>query len=107
MFKTLDRLRKKPDAVRRKYAFGISLGLVAVIGGFWLNAFVSNLSSSSQSATVESSAPSPLNAVSQNISEGYQSVKDNIANSNPFTNPAAATSSASDQVIITDSPVSR
>jgi hypothetical protein len=104
MLFSLNELRKQPESVRRRYAFLISFGLVLIIGGFWAVSFISTLITPKQEAAV-AAAPSPIGVVTEDINQNYQAVKENIANSNPFTKSGVATSTSldqSNQVIITD-----
>ena len=102
MFDSLDKLRKQPESVRRRYALGISAVLVVVIGGFWAASFMAHLNTAASQAAAADATPSAINAVSDTISEQYQSVKQDVTQSNPFANTATTTPVASDKVIITE-----
>lgn len=91
-----DVIRNKPLAIRRRYTIVISLGLIAVIGGVWLMSFSANLKS--HTTAVSDNKQSPFRALVQNFKQGYSDIKNNISESNPFSDEnknLAAVSTAS------------
>jgi hypothetical protein len=117
MFSYLDSLRQKPDTIRKRYAFGISIVLFMLIAGGWGMA-TTYKTHEKEAPALAKNEPSPMGSLVGNISAGYKEVKESIAGSNPFmaevnTADAATTTSQTssvviepvfDQVIITDSP---
>lgn len=96
MFSYLDRLRQKPEAVRRRYAFFVSALAVLIIAGLSLG--FSAYKNSKDDFTSDTT-PSPINALGQNIKDSFAATKESITANNPF-----AGTSSPDSVIISDSP---
>jgi hypothetical protein len=91
MLDFLDRLREKPVRVRRWYALGFSGGVVLIIAIIWFTSLSSQMNGNGEEKNAE---PSPLEAITQNISDGYKQVTESIDSANPFANDVANVNSA-------------
>ncbi len=102
MFNYLETIRSKPDGMRKRYAFGVSVVIVMLIGGVWGTLQINAMRENSKNAVVAKSEPSPFGAMVDNISAGYREVAESISESNPFNagvNSATAAESFSDDFV--------
>jgi hypothetical protein len=87
LFKYIERLRQKSEMERRSYAFGITAVMCLLIAGMW--ALTSPYDSILHNKTAEETK-GPWAAITENISGGYNDVKEKIVGSNPFSEQIAA-----------------
>ncbi|MCC2630919.1 MAG: hypothetical protein K0S38_728 [Candidatus Paceibacter sp.] len=99
MWNFIDQLRTKSPAVRRRYAFGISGSIVGIIAIVWFVSFMNTLSK--EKVNMVSNEPTPLEAISENFSDGLDDVKNTIGETQPFSSSASSSTSYG-EVIITD-----
>ena len=108
MFQFIDNLRLKPEAIRRRYALGVSIALIGFISVFWVSSLVTKFTiPDEQTAAVASETP-VTPSIKANIAQSYKQVKDAINSSNDSlkntmgNNDSGAAPSADGTVIITD-----
>lgn len=68
-------LRTKPDNHRKRFAFGMSAAITAVIALFWVTSFsyFNNAASNTEVARANS-ANSPLNVIRRNMAGAYEAI---------------------------------
>ena len=103
MLNFLDKLRQKPEKIRLRYAFGISLSVVIVLVIIWTVTLPGRFSKKNEQTTANE--PSPLSALIQNIKGGISTLKENLSQTNPFTQTAAVSNSSTTASTATSSDV--
>jgi hypothetical protein len=79
LFRTLDKIRKKPKPVRDQYAFGIALAFTAILVGVWslsLPARFTNLAGGKNEANTSSA---PFSNLVKQFKQGFGTAKDSVA----------------------------
>jgi hypothetical protein len=73
--KYIEDLRTKHDAHKKRFAFGVSAGVTAVIALFWVTSF-SYFNNPNDNVRIARTSPqnSPLNVIRHNIAGAYESI---------------------------------
>jgi len=99
LFETLDRIRRKPKAVRNQYAFGAAVTFTLLIAGVWSLSIPARFASIGNVAAIGSASSSvpttPFAGLLDQLKHQFESAKD-IANTIP-----QATSTAHTQIVST------
>ncbi len=68
-------LRSKPDSHRKRFAFGVSASITAIIALFWVTSFsYFNSPSSNTEVARAKSINSPLNVIRRNMAGAYEAI---------------------------------
>jgi hypothetical protein len=71
MFERIEKLRKKSDAEKIRYIFGISIGVTAVVALFWGVATTFKVNNGSFSFTVESSEGDGMQGFGKKVGDSW------------------------------------
>ncbi len=75
----IERMREKPEHVRKQYAFFSSLGITAIILMFWVASFNGSFAiDPTVIATEKTEVESPVSSLTANVSDAFTYVKDMI-----------------------------
>jgi hypothetical protein len=101
MLRHVEKLRQKPEHLRRRWAFGLSAGATGLVAIVWIFSVVASggpFGSSAAVASDSSSNLSPLSAMQASAASAFQS----LVGSNPFNSSSEATSSPGLNVVNQD-----
>ncbi len=80
MFDYLEKLRKKPERVKKQIAFLISFAIVGVIFVVWLTVIYPDFRQNEEaSAVLASTTPSPISAFSDTFSSGISAISEEFS----------------------------
>ena len=74
----IEKMREKPEHVRKQYAFLTSLGITVIIFMFWVASFSGSFALDSAVIADEPKAKSPISSLTANVGDAYNYVKDMI-----------------------------
>ncbi|MDP3962590.1 MAG: hypothetical protein Q8Q03_01870 [bacterium] len=79
----IEKMREKPEHVRKQYAFLTSLGVTMIIFMFWVASFSGSFAlDSAVVATEKAEVKSPISSLTANVGDAFGYVKDMIFGAN-------------------------
>jgi hypothetical protein len=87
MFDTIKRLQKKPESVRRRIAFGISIAIVFIIALIWIST-LSSRTSSDRVERIETLNVTPLSSVKDSFSQIFDRLSSKLRGVEEYVAPA-------------------